>query len=133
MVRRRAFGPATSLADGRSCICRRTAEGVDPSGQRRNQYLHVAFPGPSGPVPGQSMRRRGLLQPGELKSGLIRSKSDRRECKSGGPGWVARGIEGTGAATRVGASTRPSCTEAMSGAVARDESGGVRLEGVRWG
>ena len=36
----------------------------------------------------------GLPQPGDLKSGRIRSKSDRRERKLGGRGWLARGVEG---------------------------------------
>ena len=50
----------------------------------------AALPGPSGEVPGQSMARPGLPQPGELKTDRIRPKSGRRVRKQGGRAWVAR-------------------------------------------
>src|SRR4051812_11135733 len=56
-----------------------------------------ALPGPSGEVPGQSMARPGLPQPGELKTDRIDPKSGRRVRKSGGHGWVARRRRGEGA------------------------------------
>ena len=57
----------------------------------------AALPGPSGEVPGQSMARPGLPQPGELKTDRIRPKSSRRVHQPGGRGWVARRRRGEGA------------------------------------